>query len=121
MQMIFSGAGIGGCQMMASNAKSGEWRAASSASFFSAPAAVTSRSVGYSFANRAERSTTPLSVTAPYLIDPSTEKVARRGDDIDSDPFRMSSPANAGDPVIGGVAFQLRSPRNTGSPGQAGQ
>ena len=46
MQMIFSGDGIGGCQVIASSAWSGERRAASSASFVSAPAAMASRSVG---------------------------------------------------------------------------
>jgi hypothetical protein len=46
MQMIFSGEGIGGSQVMASSAWSGECRAASSASLVSAPAAIASRSVG---------------------------------------------------------------------------
>ena len=40
MQMIFSGAGIGGSQVIASSAWSGERCAASSASFVSAPAAI---------------------------------------------------------------------------------
>src|ERR1700716_695961 len=78
MQMIFSGAGIGGSQVIASSAWSGAHRTASSASFVSAPAAIASRSVGYSLPKRAERSTTPPSTTAPYLVDPSTEKVAMR-------------------------------------------
>ena len=70
MQMIFSGAGIGGSQVMASSAWSGERRAACSASLVSAPAAIASRSVGYSLPNCVERSTIPLSVTAPYLVEP---------------------------------------------------
>jgi hypothetical protein len=78
MQMIFFGAGIGGCQVMASAAKSGERPAASSASFVNAPAATTSRSVGYSLPNRAERSTMPPSSTAPYFVEPSMEKLAMR-------------------------------------------
>ena len=46
MQMIFSGEGIGGSQVTASTAWSGERRAACSASLVRAPAATTSRSVG---------------------------------------------------------------------------
>jgi hypothetical protein len=46
---------------------------ASSASFISAPAAMASRSVGYSLPKRAERSTMPASVTAPYLVTPPME------------------------------------------------
>ena len=46
MQMIFSGAGIGGSQVIASSAWSGARLAASSASFVSAPAAIASRRVG---------------------------------------------------------------------------
>src|SRR5712664_1947343 len=78
MQMIFSGEGIGGSQAIASSAWSGEHRAASSPSFVNAPPAMASRSVGYSFPKRAERSTSPPSTTAPYFCDPSTEKVAMR-------------------------------------------
>src|SRR3977135_167880 len=78
MQMIFSGAGIGGSQVIASSAWSGAHRAASSASFVSAPAAIASRSVGYFLPKRADRSTTPPSTTAPYLVEPPTEKVAMR-------------------------------------------
>src|SRR5260370_28800629 len=76
--MIFSGEGIGGSQAISSSAWSGERRAASSASFNSAPPAIASRSVGYSFPKRAERSTTPPSTTAPYLVEPPREKVAMR-------------------------------------------
>jgi len=47
--------------MIASSAWSGERFAASSASFVSAPAAMASRKVGYSFPKRAERSTMPAS------------------------------------------------------------
>src|SRR5216684_1402717 len=78
MQMIFSGEGIGGSQVIASSAWSGERRAASSPSFVNAPAAMASRNVGYSLPERAERSTSPPSTTAPYFCDPSTAKVAMR-------------------------------------------
>src|SRR4051794_36600050 len=100
MQMIFSGAGIGGCHLTLSIAKSGECPAASSASLVSAPAAITSRSVGCSRPWRADRSTMPLSVTKPYLGAPLTEKLARRGQDIEEF-SRASSSAKAGDPVHG--------------------
>ena len=44
----------------------------------SAPAAITSRSVGSSLPKRAERSTIPLPTMAPYLAEPSIKKVAMR-------------------------------------------
>ncbi|MET4741285.1 hypothetical protein ABIF73_005424 [Bradyrhizobium japonicum] len=46
MQMIFSGAGTGGSQVMSPSAWSGARPAASSARLRSFPAAITSRSVG---------------------------------------------------------------------------
>jgi hypothetical protein len=45
MQMIFSGAGIGGCHFMASSAWSGLRPAAYSLSFVRAPAAIDDRAV----------------------------------------------------------------------------
>src|ERR1700722_15194730 len=100
MQMIFSGAGIGGSHATLSSAWSAGRRAASSASLVSASAAMTSRKVGNCLLQRAERSTTPRSVTAPYLAEPSTAKVAMRGATMDA-PGRLRSA------FAGGHAFGL--------------
>src|SRR3954470_19583304 len=82
---------------------------------------MTSRSVGYSLANRALRSTTPPSVTAPYFGDPLTVKVARQEGVIQiSIPLKSSLRAqrsNPGGNKQGRDCFVASAPRNDRQPG----
>src|ERR1700684_4114962 len=108
MQILFSGAGIGGSHATLPSARSAGRRAASSASLVSASAAMTSRKVGNCLLQRAERSTTPRSVTAPYLAEPSTAKVAMRG-------VTMEAPGRGGaQPLPGVMPLALRTETASG-------